>query len=318
MKAWSRVFGEGGVVGIKNDHLPIWKMRLALLMWVASKRADAVVFESALLLVLTPTRSATIIWDTNGCETAHYDRLPKSFGNKLRRQLWRVIEWRGCARSSAILAINHVELDRWHSYFPRYADHYTVVDHLPTLSPLRDALPAPAPGLPARYALFVCGPAKHNLEAAHWACSTIPSALSPDSALVLAGKGTDELSTHYPGVVGLGFVDDIDAVIVGATVCIDPLATSAGVELKVLHYLRLGQRVIGTKVAFEGLEGAPGCITAERGDFAAAVRDMLDNDEPEGARESRRKEQAAWVADQLDPSRPRAQWRALLATLKLV
>ncbi|HEX3539287.1 MAG TPA: glycosyltransferase, partial [Acidimicrobiales bacterium] len=248
--------------------------------------ADLIVVESALFLpaVIAAGPSAPIVWDTNECETLHYRRLPRSPGNLARRLAWRFLEGWAARRVAIAVAISETEAEAWRRLFPRLAARTVTVAHRAHARPAAAWRPAGAG--PATTVLLFVGNAlgKHNARAVAWLTEVLAPQLPPSTVLVLAGRGTDVVpaaggaaagaapaAAGAARVIGLGLVDDIDAVIAGADICLAPLHAGAGVKTKVLHYLAHGKAVIATPAAMEGIEDAPGVTVAEMDGFAAAV-----------------------------------------------
>lgn len=102
----------------------------------------------------------------------------------------------------------------------------------------------------------------------------------------------------------MGEVEDADELIRRAEVCLAPLLSGAGVKTKVLHYLAHGRPVLGTPLAFEGIEDAPGCHTASLAEFPARLRELLAAPEADERLAAARQ---AWAAERADPRRQAAE-----------
>ncbi|MHB1500473.1 MAG: glycosyltransferase [Candidatus Dormibacteria bacterium] len=314
-------------------------MTLAYLVRKLSGSIDLIVVESALLLM--PILAVThhpIIWDANGCQTVHYRsrrRRSLTLMNRLHMRLagsvWHEIErWAG-RRCVALVAESQAESARWQEVFPKLGPKIHVVELVPEVGeghdPLSDGLvaktPRPSVDLSAvpttGYVAFVGSNSKHNVDAARWCIQTLAPRLPSTVAIVLAGLETDKLvaaagSPH--GVVGLGYVEDIDHVLSRAEICIAPIATGEGPETKVLHYVALGCRVAATPLALEGLEGAPGCCLADLDELTDVVVGMLAEGETALHREERQAAQKEWLEKYAAPHRIQEQWMAVLAGVR--
>jgi len=263
-----------------------------------------------------------LIWDTNECQSLHYSRLPATGYNVLRRYIWTVIEVMMARRSNTIVAISDAEAAEWRSRLARYERKVRVVDHVPFVLPrdherARSELDRQVPELVGkRTLLFVGGvSAKQNLGAIRWISSELAGHLTPDVVIVLCGLDTEQFSSPPRAgarIVGLGAVDDVDTVIAGVDLCIAPLTSGAGIKTKVLHYLSHGQRVVGTPLAFEGIDMAPGTYQTALEGFAPLTAELLEDVESSEARRERRKLQEEWVADHLGTARICEQWASIL------
>jgi hypothetical protein len=302
--------------------------------WVAALRRglsalepppDCVVVESALLLAALPRLAVPLCWDTNECESLHYARLPPSTLTRARGLAWRVLERWSARRAAVVVAVSDAEAQAWRTLVPEAVAKVRVVRHVlpaPPSLPM-EAAPdrrRPALDLPPRYVLLLGNlSAKHNAAAARWAVRNLPEVLPPGVALVLAGPGSERLAAGTRGglpapspVLALGEVADADELVRRAAVCLAPLASGAGVKTKVLHYLAHGRPVLGTPLAFEGIEDAPGCHSAPLAELPARLRELLEDP---AASEAPAPVRRSWAAERGDPRRQAAEWRGVLAPL---
>jgi glycosyltransferase involved in cell wall biosynthesis len=97
-----------------------------------------------------------------------------------------------------------------------------------------------------------------NSEAIDWFIDNVYSKVTvPIKYLVIGGGMSDELKEKLSKYINFsltGFVDDPVKVIASCQALIAPLHYGAGVKVKVVDALTSGTPVIGTNVAFEGLE----------------------------------------------------------------
>jgi len=100
----------------------------------------------------------------------------------------------------------------------------------------------------------------------------------PNCQLKLLGTGSVEFHRKYAlpnHVVALGFVDDPSGAFSECACVVAPLSMGAGVKFKVLDALAANVPVIGTVVAFEGIEPSPLMIETSLQDFASTVLRVL-------------------------------------------
>jgi glycosyltransferase involved in cell wall biosynthesis len=276
--------------------------------------------------VLAAARSRLpLVWDTNECQTLHYQRLPRTFSNRVKHAVWFGLERWAARRCSLAIAIGEEEATRWRSHHPCLEDKLAVVDHA-TLATERDPSMA-RHSLEGRLGRPATGPillflgtlrAKHNAVAAQWIIDELAGALPEDVTLVLCGPGTENLPagpSEGASLVTLGSVEDVDEVVAAADLCLAPLASGAGVKTKVLHYLAHGKPVLGTPTAFEGLAGAPGLHVAELEDFADAARELCREREAAEVATERSRAQKAWVEVNHGRTHVTQQWRMVLSCL---
>lgn len=333
-----------------------WLVPLALMARRLSPDLDGFVVESALLGLPVLLAGRPVIWDTSECETLHYQRVERTVGSVTKLRVWHALEGVMARASRVVVAISEEDAEHWRRLFPALRSKLVVCDHVPWIEEHdRDQPPETAylswdgvaepvgrqatgthldalersrnysgekGSLDAGPVVLFVGNlmAKHNMNAARWCARRLRQELPTGSTVVLAGHGTSELVAelgHPPGVVGLGFVDGIDRIIERADVCVAPLAAGAGVKTKVIHALALGQRVVGTPLAFEGIRNAPGSIVAELESLPSAVALLLQHPESMEERSNRRSAQRSWAAAQFDTDRLDGQWRGVIRRLQL-
>jgi glycosyltransferase involved in cell wall biosynthesis len=282
-------------------------------------QVDVMIVESALLLpaAWAGGHQIPIVWDTNECETLHYQRLPPSVGVLSRRLVWRGLEGWAARVSDVVVAIGDEEAQAWGTLFPRLQGRTVSVAHRAFIRPSQpwrpESVAASVPML-----LFVGSlVGKHNAEAAEWLVTVLAPRLPGGTALVLAGPGTDSLvrsSATEATICCLGRVDDVDGLIAAADVCLAPLRAGAGVKTKVLHYLAHGKPVIATPAALEGLAGAPGVVAVAMHDFVDEVLRATSPVDREGQGQ-RAALQRDWLERHHGAAMVSDQWAKLLGSV---
>lgn len=95
-----------------------------------------------------------------------------------------------------------------------------------------------------------------NRDAAQWLVESLWPEISrrhPTATLTLAGAGTERFGRNGTRVRALGFVPEAKGLFLSHTASIAPLRAGAGVKYKVLQSAAAGVPVLGTPIAFEGL-----------------------------------------------------------------
>ncbi len=107
----------------------------------------------------------------------------------------------------------------------------------------------------------------------------------PDLRLYFVGKSPPasirKIAATDPSVIVTGFVDDIRPYYAKVKVGIDPLRIGAGLQNKILIGMSMGQPMVCTSIANEGIAGEPGkhlLIADDPQTFASAVIELLDNE----------------------------------------
>jgi len=307
---------------------PRWGLSLqfARLIRVAAADADLIILANAMFmpaLALARVR-LPLVWDTNECQSLHYQRLRRTPANRAKLLIWMGLERWAARRCQLAVAIGDVEASEWRKIHPGLRGKMVTVDHAAWATPRDDTragaelerLLGRKPGGPV---LVFVGrlAAKQNATAARWIVDTLAPSLPRDVTVALCGAGTERLRGRGTGarVAPLGSVDDVDSVIAAADLCLAPLAAGAGVKTKVLHYLAHGRRVAGTPVAFEGLDGAPGLYCAPLEEQPALVARLLSVAEPADVAEQRAAAQRAWIDERHGGAQIGRQWRDALQCL---
>jgi glycosyltransferase involved in cell wall biosynthesis len=92
-------------------------------------------------------------------------------------------------------------------------------------------------------------------------------------------KSAIESSKHNKKIIQQGFVDSLDDVYKTAKVIICPIRYGTGMKIKVVEGMAYGKALVGTPVAFEGIDVSMGlaCETQDH-DFAATTLAFITND----------------------------------------
>ena len=292
-----------------------------------ARDADAVIVANAMFMpALEVSRTRVpMIWDTNECQTLHYERLERTLSNRAKQLIWWGLERWAARRCRVAVAIGSAEASEWRRIHAPLRDKLMTVDHAafvpdrPTEAGDGD-LAERIGGMLHRPILLFVGTisAKHNAIAARWLIDVLAPALPDTATIVICGPGSDQLvggGKAGARVVLLGAVDDIDSIIATADLCLAPLATGAGVKTKVLHYLAHGKRIAGTPIAFEGLSGAPGLLEAPLDGLTDLVTRIIATPESAAAARSRMAAQHAWLAEHHGRPLIVDQWRNVLACM---
>jgi|GEM_PF-2763568 len=300
----------------------------ARLIRTYARDADAVIVANAMFMPaveLSGTR-VPMVWDTNECQTLHYERLDRTSSNRTKQVIWWGLERWAAKRCRVAVAIGEAEAAEWRRIHAPLRGKLMTVDHA-AFVPDRPAddggaeLAEQVGGLLHRPVLLFVGTiaAKHNAVAARWIINVLAPALPDTATIVICGPGSDQLAGGGKAgarVVLLGGVDDVDSIIATADLCLAPLATGAGVKTKVLHYLAHGRRVAGTPIAFEGLSGAPGLLEAPLDGLIDLVTRIIASPESAAAARQRVAAQHAWLAEHHGRPLIEKQWREVLACVK--
>jgi sugar transferase (PEP-CTERM/EpsH1 system associated) len=126
----------------------------------------------------------------------------------------------------------------------------------------------------------------------------------PHVRLCVAGRNPTrtvmKLAEKDPSVIVTGFVEDLRPLYEKAKVGIDPLRIGAGLQNKLLVGMCMGQPMVSTTIANEGIAGVPGkhlLIADKPEDFAEAVIELFENPAKaeDIAREARKYVEEKWT-----------------------
>lgn len=109
-----------------------------------------------------------------------------------------------------------------------------------------------------RFCFYGAWNREENTEALEWFLKNVYPMLPPDFNFVIIGGGMAEILQKklmdYSNISYIGFIEDPIIEISECQALIAPLHKGAGVKVKVIDALSSGTCVIGTDVAFEGIE----------------------------------------------------------------
>jgi polysaccharide biosynthesis protein PslH len=156
-----------------------------------------------------------------------------------------------------------------------------VVPHGVYTASLPYRVPSEEPG---RTLLFV-GPLGYrpNADAVRWLVGKVlplVRAKMPDVQLRLVGRGTERVQA--PGVVAVGYVDDVAAELAQADVVPIPMRMGGGVRFKVLEAMASGVPVVSTPTGMMGIAAEPdrhALIASNPATFADSILRLLQDRE---------------------------------------
>ena len=122
---------------------------------------------------------------------------------------------------------------------------------------------------------------EENTEALLWFIKNVLPSVSSKLQFVIIGGGLSENLKRYISKIEnfriLGFVDNPIIEIAKCQALIAPLHKGAGVKVKVIDALTSGTKVIGTDVAFEGIEDNSECKLFLQKGLPREYEDLLNN-----------------------------------------
>lgn len=146
-----------------------------------------------------------------------------------------------------------------------------------------------APRLTGRHDILFVGGYQHlpNVDAARWAVEAIMPLVRrsvPEATLRLVGSHMPPTVAELagPGVEATGWLDDLTPAYGRARVVIAPLRYGAGVKGKVAEAIEHGVPVVGTSMAFEGInlvDGVDVLFADAAAEFADAIVRLLTDDQ---------------------------------------
>ena len=212
-----------------------------------------------------------------------WDRLAE-FGHDVAH-IKRVEQW-VLGQVDEVIAVSQDDKDRMvEAGTP--ADKITVVPHGVDIERFRSASSS---GIRARYSipddaplLMFHGTLHYwpNTEAVRFIVESILPKLQashPDVRVILAGQNPPQYYSH-PSVITPGSVDDLEAHVAAADVCVCPIFAGGGTRMKLLEYMAAGKPIVSTTKGAEGIAYTSGehmLIGDTADDMVAHIRQVLD------------------------------------------
>ena len=168
-----------------------------------ARDADVVIVANAMFmpaLEVSGTR-VPMIWDTNECQTLHYERLERTSSNRAKQLIWWGLErWAAATmrlpRSPSVMP----KPLEWRRIHPPLRNKLMTVDHaafVPSVKSEGDpaVLSDRVGGSLRRPVLLFVGTmtAKHNAAAARWLIDVLAPSLADTATIVICGPGSDRL-----------------------------------------------------------------------------------------------------------------------------
>ncbi len=99
----------------------------------------------------------------------------------------------------------------------------------------------------------------------------------PNAKLVIAGTGSDQIKipSNLQGIERSGFIENPASLFERCELSIAPLAYGAGIKFKVLEALSCGVPIVGTTVAFEGIEESNLTYRSNRENFDKTIISLI-------------------------------------------
>ena len=230
---------------------------------VATERFDAVLIEhmfAAPAVELVRGRIPTVLTDHEAAQPVP-GHMPTRWMNARDDRLWSQYFTRFYRAADRLQAVNENDAVLLTERFDR------PVGVRPVTAPVPDS-PSAEPGRAPRRALFL-GDLRHppNEQAVQQLLTEIWPAVREragrEPRLVLAGRGTERFGGD--GVDGLGFVEDLDALIAETRLLIAPIQSGGGSRVKVLTALAAGLPVVTTPLGAAGIHAPATCLAVAEG-----------------------------------------------------
>ena len=256
-----------------------------------------VVFSSPMAQYAEPYRSARQVIDFCDVDSekwrAYADNKSWPMSWLYRREARQLLayERRIAAETCASLFVSAPEAELFRRLAPESAQRISHVSNGVDTEYFSPERPYDSPYAGADQALVFCGAMDYlpNIDAVKWfAREVLPlvRARHPQARFVIVGaRPTAEVTALAadPAVTVTGTVPDVRPYVAHAAVCVAPLRIARGIQNKVLEAMAMGQSLVVTPQALEGIDAQPGqhlLVAAEPNDFAAQVARLLEQPNP--------------------------------------
>ena len=227
------------------------------------------------LPVVRPPRSCVLVYDAHNVE--HVLKQAAWPDSAVTRHLLgrvRALEAELVGAADLVLACTPRDAEALQALAGVDGGRFVVGSKGIEASPAADAMAAArAARGPGRHAVFVGSKHGPNNEAARW-IATVLAPARPGWRFTIAGAcgPAAEVAAPPANVAITGPLDDLDGLLAGADVALNPMASGSGINMKLFESLRAGLPVLSTPLGARGFETAgEGVVVAEREAFAAAL-----------------------------------------------
>lgn len=251
------------------------------------KLFDEIYIEGTLLIgpaIFAKQLHKTTVLDTHCLNKAVAMRMQEArpIPGLIRRLIWHTIESRLVKNIDEVIAISENDKKFIEDNYSVHGKRISVIPHVVNPADSKKYLKDSeelAVGLSKGFRHVACYvgdySAIQNQESAKFVLETLAPA-TPDIHYMMLGNNKIGFVSQS-NVTFTGFVDAFDPYLMAADFCIAPMSIGSGIKTKVLDYLKYDKIVIGTSVAFEGIDiGAKSHLSSMK-DFVSTVKKVAQS-----------------------------------------
>lgn len=120
----------------------------------------------------------------------------------------------------------------------------------------------------------------YNIEGINWFLDHVYPLLSKKLEITFVGKITKHITSTYPNIVKINFIEDLNELYLNTDIIICPLLNGTGMKIKVIEAMSYGLPIVCTPRGVDGLPDKTmnGCfVTNDPSLFASAINKLAEN-----------------------------------------
>jgi len=251
-------------------------------------------FQMGWLIDFLPTR-IHLLFISHNVESDLYKQLSEDkYGNKFlpilykrEAKLMKELEAKILKRAIAVWVLTETNKLRYKELYPDLEIDRLLPVQIP---PLRLPLNIVKKNKKCDIGLLGTWSWEANMQGLLWFFKKVYPLLPNFISIYVAGVGAERLSGRFDNVQYLGFVDNADNFINDCKVVAIPSIAGDGIQIKTIHTISLGQRVVATSFALRGVEMFPSYVFKADAptDFAELLLTCVSEDYRDNVEEAKK------------------------------
>ena len=233
------------------------------------------------------TTETPVVYSSHNVETERFGSVQTGWFKRKVRDRLAAIEREAVRQSDALVCTSEADAETFRDRFGaptpiHVAPNGTYADSLVDEPTQRDVTVLDRYGIDpdALVLIFVGSDYPPNREAARALFDVMDGLAerSVDAHLLIVGDVCDGLESSPENVSLLGFVDDLQSLLKGADVAVNPITSGGGSNVKMLDYFGIGLPVVSTPFGARGFEVTDGeeLLVRDIEQFSDAIVELRD------------------------------------------